>query len=274
MDARRLSLALLLSLQAPVLARAYHDTSPAIEYSAQTLHAREIRLSLTRVEIGVIDEIHLGTYTLPWLLRVKNAHGRYKFYDKDELAFSADLGIFWLSLSDLEAFDDGGGSKDATLVIVPLQLNGTWKLKSSDRLSLGLSYTPIFLSGVGAVGENVDIRGVGATETVALHPSYELRASRTWAMVLDAHVLVLQRAQIDGAESIRLNERTRATLYQSAEADLKTGKQANLTLSALWSWEVFNLRLGLGYGHYNVPAAHLFFPTPFVMPEFDFYARF
>ncbi|MSP73009.1 MAG: hypothetical protein EXR76_12765 [Myxococcales bacterium] len=274
MDARRLSLALLLALQAPVLAHAYHDTSPAIEYSAETLHAQEFRLSLTRVEFGVIDKLHLGTYTLPWLLKVKNARGRYKFYDDEEFAFSADLGLFWLSLSDLESFDDGGGSQDATFVTVPVQLNGTWKLKSSDRLSLGLSYTPIFLSGVSVVGENVDIRGIGATETVALHPSYELRVSRTLAMVLDAHVLVLQRAQLDGAESIQLDKRTRATLYQSAEADLKTGKQANLTLSALWSWEVFNLRIGLGYGHYNLPVAHLFYPTPFVMPEFDFYARF
>ena len=44
--------------------------------------------------------------------------------------------------------------------------------------------------------------------------------------------------------------------------------------SVVFSWKVFNLRLGVGYGNYSIPGINLVLPKKTLIPDLDFYFRF
>lgn len=41
-----------------------------------------------------------------------------------------------------------------------------------------------------------------------------------------------------------------------------------------WSWQTFNLELGLGYGHFNIPGVNFMINRRTLIPTFDLYWTF
>jgi hypothetical protein len=60
----------------------------------------------------------------------------------------------------------------------------------------------------------------------------------------------------------------------SSEVDLQQDLRGYGTLSAFWSYDHFNLRLGLGYGNPVVPTLGTFLTAVTPVPEFDLFWRF
>lgn len=267
MGARQLAAALVLTAALP--AQAYVDRDPATDWSAETLHRNEWRLGLFRLQYGIIDSLQVGTQLLPWFLKVSNLDLKWTVWSSGPWSVGLGGGLFSLKLQD---FDEDAA--DVRFYAVPVELTGSWR---QDAFSLHLrgSYTAVKTDAEEALdAEDYDLGGVAAVSTGSVGLAAEWRTSPTFAWVLESRLSVFQDASASAETGTQVDPRTRVDFYANADADLSDGTKANATLSAFWSWDSFNLKLGLLYGHYSVPTLHLFFGDPVWVPEFDLFWRF
>ena len=112
----------------------------------------------------------------------------------------------------------------------------------------------------------------GGTSNLQSLYTFELRATRVTAFLLQARFLSFQRANLNGNVVLHPDEFTTVEVHGARDSDALNFRGAySLGVSALFSWELFNLRLGLGYGNYNVPGLNFMLPMRTPFPDFDFY---
>ncbi|MDD9936152.1 MAG: hypothetical protein OXT09_21250 [Myxococcales bacterium] len=70
------------------------------------------------------DELTAGTYTLPWLLRMANVQGKYRFWSPGEWDFAVRTGFSRLDLTALAVIET---DSDAVLRVLPLELVGSYR---------------------------------------------------------------------------------------------------------------------------------------------------
>lgn len=255
-----------LSLATP--ARADVDRDPQTDFGAATLPQWDLRLGLARFDLGLTDNVMLGTLPLLFALKVKNLQLKWRFYQEGPWSLAASAGILSVNLQDYKK-----DAADVTFFVVPVQLTATYQLQPDLLFHGALAYSGVGTKG-GAGTDDTDVEGVAVVDTAVLNPSVEYRLSHRTAAILDANVLLFQRARGTATETHAVDEYTSVEAHQKGGADLKQAFRGNLVLSFLWSWDVFNLRAGLGYGHLELPVAHLFAGKPTLVPDFDLWWRF
>ena len=255
-------------------AAAWHEPErPVTDYSAATLQGGEWRIYLgTLVEYGITDNLEIGTMPLLDIARVPNLVAKWGFIPGDGFSMAVSGGIV---TTNPQYFNDA--LPDVQLFFVPVALFASWRFPGGDLgLHGGLHYTTVGSSGSvslqEALGLEADIRG----STLKFAPVLEFRTSRSFAWVLEGSVSLAQAAQA-AASTTYTSEDGRTTVEIFGGGSIGDGGDkwlANASLSAYWSWEVFNVRLGLGYGHIEVPMVGLFFDQVSIQPEFNMYWRF
>lgn len=271
LGAARLGAALLGAalLTAPVTAHAWIDDDPATDWTALTLHRNEWRLGLFRFQYGIVDSLQVGTQTLPWALKITNLDLKWTVWAQGPWSVALSGGFFSLKLQD---FDEDAA--DVRFYAVPIELTASWRGADFGAHLRG-SYTAVKTDADEALDEeDYDIGGVAAVSTGTLGLAGEWYVSRTFSWVLETRLSVFQDASANATTTTHPNVRTTVELNADAEADLADGAQANALLSAFWSWDTFNLKLGLGYGHYSVPTLNLFVGDPIWFPDLDLFWRF
>ncbi len=256
-------------LAAAPSAHAWQDTEPATDWSALTLHQNEWRMGLFRGQYGILEPLQIGTQWLPWLLKVPNVDLKWTVWSDRTWSASVSGAFFTVNAQDFDK-----DAEDIQFTMVPIELTGSWR---GDALAahLRLSYTVVKTTGDASVeSADTDIKGVAAVSTGALGLSGEWHLSRSFALVTELAASIYQDAKATGESSSQIDPRTTLELHAGGSADLKSGRLANGTLSAFWSWATFNLKLGLGYGNYQVPTLHLFAGDPVVFPDLDMFWRF
>ncbi|MCA9560869.1 MAG: hypothetical protein H6704_18920 [Myxococcales bacterium] len=256
-------------LAAPLSAQAWIDDDPATDWTALTLHRNEWRLGLFRFQYGIVDSLQVGTQTLPWVLKISNLDLKWTVWSSGPWSVGLSGGIFSLKLQDYDA-----DAADVRFYAAPLELTASWR---GDGLGVHLrgSYTAVKTDTDEALDEeDYDIGGVAAVSTGTLGLAGEWYVSRTFSWVLETRLSVFQDASANASTTTQIDPRTSIEFNADAEADLTDGRQANALLSAFWSWNSFNLKLGLGYGHYSVPTLNLFVGDPIWFPDFDLFWRF
>lgn len=257
---------------APLLC-AYHDEAPVTAYSAATLQRWDVHAGPFRVGLGVAETVDLSTFPAFWLLKTPNLMVKWNFLGRpreEGLSVAGRLGLFTLKPQDFDEDLD----KDLRVNLVPLAFTGTWR-QGDWRYNLTLGYTYVGSNAKDLDTESVDVEGLAALSTASISPAIEWRLGRVFALVLEGHVMVYQQATAEASQTLELNEgRTKVELFQSGEAEVAPAPLGNATVSAFWAWETFHLRVGLGYGHYNVPLLDVYLADPTLVPELDLYWRF
>lgn len=164
---------------------------------------------------------------------------------------------------------------DVQLYCVPVGLFGTWRTADGDLgLHAAVHYVVAGTSGEATVGEALDIGGAIQGSTLRLASVLEWRRSRSFAWVVEGSILLSQSAEGQAKTTYTYDEgRTTVDVY--GDASLSDDRvRGNASLSAYWSWESFNLRLGLGYGHLELPFVGLLFDQVVIQPEINLYWRF
>lgn len=274
MPRRRAAVATLaLALAASTTAAAWHEPKRAVtDYSASTLNAGEWRLYLgTLLEYGITDTLEIGTMPLIDLLRVPNLLAKWTIFSVEGFAVAISSGFFTTKPSYFR--DD---LPDARIYVIPAGLYASYRIPSGDvGLHLGLNYTTAGTTGEIPVDEALGFEGQISGTTLRLSPVIELRTSRSFAWVIEGSLSLSQTA--DGSLSTTYtsdDKRTTIEVFTDASVADDGQFRGNVSLSAYWSWQVFNLRLGLGYGHAEAPMVGLFFDQLTILPEFNAYWRF
>lgn len=260
----------------PGRAQAYHtDKDRIIDFTAYTLNQNQARLGIFSLEYGIIDQIMVGTYTVPWIAYAVTGKTMVNGFIKvqplkiGKLAMSLRGTVFYINAQDITILDifEHGNVKATFLPITAAAsyaFNDTW----------GLTLEGTFVKVFGNADANIqdsDFKGSGAQDNIQLATQIEWRVSRVVA-------LTLRGRWVPWASAAALE----STVTLDAGGQLEVSAAATMPITNAWavipgvalSWGVFNLEVGLGYGNIFLPGIGLVTGNKYPAPELDIYARF
>lgn len=251
---------------------AYHsDDDHITDDTAWTLKGKKnYRLGLYKASATVADRVVLGTYLWPWLARTASLFAKWRFLSLGPTQWAAEAGFFRL---DTAAFDNTGPNAPVFTVGTAAFINS---LELGDhQLSNNLVGTVVNLKGdidadtLGGVAE-------GGLSNLQYVLAYQYRASRALALVVTGRYQIFQVLGGQASFTSQPDDYTSIEVVGAASDDrIVNFRYAFSVVPALaWSWENFNLRLGLGYGNFNVPGINFMTKERLVIPELDLYWTF
>ena len=256
----------MVALSAP--AEAYHTDRDRLGYgTAYTLGKRTLALGPFAAEYGLFDHLDVGTYILPWAVRVGNLGVKWEFPITDRLSIAPQLYWFRLDVQKLTK-----KSPPLVISVVPLDLTGSYRANDATTVSLGLVYTYIRLAGT---FDQQALQGAAAVSNLQLVATGEYRWTKSTALLLRLRYLAHQWQPTASASFVlHPDDYTTVQLYGVGRLDALNVQNAwSLIPGVAWSWTTFNLRLGLGYGNFNVPGVNFVMPRKMICPELDLYWR-
>ncbi len=274
MNARRSFVAPLVALAALTLemreARAYHTKEQRItDGTAETMRAHDLRLGLWKAEYAPWGPLMVGTYIWPWFFKVSNLELKWRFYHDDSVSLAVRTGFFHFDTKNLNRVDDETG--DARIDSVPFELAGTYRFSDRYSLTLATIFTRVRVDGALA---GTDLRGSaeGAFDNFQAVANFEWRLGEVTAFLFEARRLVFQRVTATGDAVLHPDDFTTVELHLGGQSTAVDFRNAwSLAASAVFSWNVWNLRLGLGYGNYNVPGVNFVTGQRVLFPDLDVY---
>ncbi len=258
-----------LGLPRPAKATAAFHTveTPITDDTAYTLPRHDVRLGIWKAQYGVFAPLTVGTYIWPWLFAVSNLQAKLRLYQGDAFAIAVSAAFFHFdtkSLRRLDAADDR-----ATVDVVPYDLLMSYRLNERYTLSLDSVFTNVKVDGK-IRSTDFQSAGEGAVNNYQLSTTFEWRYTRVTAFVANFRYLVFQRSSANLDWESHPDPYTTVIIRGSAQTDaLDFRGAASLCVSDVMSWQYFNLRLGLGYGHYNVPGVNFVLGKKSWFPDLD-----
>lgn len=269
------ALLITLTLARPSTARA-DDAEPRhrLKDTAYTLGAGEFSVGLFDLQVGLLDEVTIGTYIAPWLLfpvldtPIPTAFIKIRDWFHGPVNLSLRATLLYIPPKALQTL--GGEAKfDAAAINMPIEAAASFELGTRFVQSASLTYV---LTQVGASqASTTSIAGALTASQLTLSAVTEYRLTRGFSLTLLARVLVA-----------RSNLRARVLATRgSTEIDADVGLSTNyghvvacLVPGLALRGSHVNFEFGLGYGSWWLPIIEL--PSPFAtpVPEVNFYVVF
>jgi hypothetical protein len=266
-----LSAALLLARSS--VAAAYHTEDEHVtDDTAWTLKGpKNWRLGLYKASFTVADRFAVGTYIAPWVTGNPNLFAKLRFLSLGPWQWALQAGFIRVDTQFLIR----GGPDAPIFTVGTLGLMNSVEFSQHHQLSTGLIGTVVRVSGR---LDDDTLRGNGsaALTNMQLMMAYEWRLSRTLALIVTGRYQLLQVLAGETRFTANPDEYTSVDVVLAASDDhVVNFRNAFSVAPALaWSWEYFNLRLGVGYGNYNVPGVNFMIKQRVLFPEFDLYWTF
>jgi len=264
-------LAVLATLAAASTASAYHDEEHRATYqTAHTLNQGEWQIGLLTTEVGVLDELELGIDHLYYALPIFNAHAKVRLYRDGDWAIAIRANIFYLDVSLFWWVDSP--TTRGWLVSWPIELVGSIPL--ADDFSLH-PFAALSLSSGKLEQTSDDYGGAAAANNFQIGASLEWRLSRVVALNLRFRFAPWVDVSAAGGGTIQVTPATSIDVAASGALDTSEAEFAfSGLLAAHFSWSWFNMRLGAGYGNFNLPGINFLFVQKSPIVELGLSARF
>ncbi len=232
-----------------------------------------VRAGLWKLQYGVhkVPGLEIGTYTLPYAsyalgVTSANAQVKYQFLDRAVWTLSASLGFAYADL-------DGIGV-DANITVVPITLLANARLSRRWTLGLGVMYTSLFGEASYNEDEATELRGAVAVDNVQTWLSVMLKISRGWTLYLESRGISSTDGAGQGDVRHTVDDRTMIDVSLTGKASIDEMQGGSTLVAMQWSRKRFRMRLGVGYGNYNVPMLNFIVPKVIPYPELDIYFVF
>ncbi|HEY3496856.1 MAG TPA: hypothetical protein VGK73_19290, partial [Polyangiaceae bacterium] len=203
---------LLLCLAWPSPARADQLTDPRTDYTAYTRAQGEVAAGLFKVELGVIDEVMVGTYVPTWFafpflsVPIPTAYVKARSWWDGPLTLALRGGVAYFNAKALAHIADQDVS--ASVLSTSSELDLSYQIHQRFTLTLGVD-----LSTIHAVGSGDDaatsIEGASTANTYSMRLFGEWRLTRVFALTLLTRVLLYQSPY--GADSEAENDEVTVT---------------------------------------------------------------
>ena len=255
-------------------AHAYHEGDERlVDATAHTLRAREARVGLWELELGIFELATVGTDTAPWAASflfdsvVANGHVKVRLLHTAPLTMSVAAAVYHTDLSPSGRLVSGNGS----LLLVPVSGFVSSDLSSDLSLHLGVTYAHL-----DAPDLSLDIGSSRAQTAIAasalqLHAMGEWRATRVVALTLQVHG---QPYATPAAVHITTTDSAGEKVAFSGTVAPVDRTALAAVASVAFSGRHFNARVGAGYGAIFLPSMGITIPISTVFPEVDAYVRF
>ena len=269
----------------PNAARAYHTHKERLlDSTAYSLYRREARIGIMKVSYGIIDQLQVTTYTMPWILGAAledvapNLELKSTFFDKRRLALSASVGFATGKVEVLtiptNPLEEPFESKVLYLVL-PMSLAASVRINPILRTHVGGMYTSVTTTGDSQTSGNA-IHGTAAVDLLQLWGMLEWKVSRVTALTLTVRWVPYAADPIVRG-TLQIDPDTGAII--GVEVDIiDLNHAAAIIPGAVFSWKRANVRVGLGYGDFFfVEGLGLVAPgelLQYLSFEFDVFVRF
>ncbi|MEI7894162.1 MAG: hypothetical protein WCI05_13800 [Myxococcales bacterium] len=252
-------------------ARAWHtEDQHLLDNTAYTLPRGKAQLGLGAFRWGALGPLTLGTTTWPWIALFPNGHVKWNVFSYKPISFGLQAGVIRANVRNITNIIGGMNDLERALLwIVPLESHLSWRFGPKPTLSVGATYT--YINVVGQYKADA-FQGVAGTDNLQLTGSFEWRFNRVTALVVQGRYQVFQRATAQANSTTNPDGYTTldvAAAGGSGDIELKT--YFSIVPSVAFSWEKFNLRLGVGYGNMNVSPINMMIPIRTPIPEFDLF---
>jgi hypothetical protein len=254
-------------------AAAYHTESEHItDDTAWTLKGdKDFRVGLYKASATIADRLDVGTYVWPWVLRTPNAFAKLRFLDLGPWQWAVEAGFLRL---DTARFQRGDGTAPV-LTVGALGLVTSIEIAHRHQFSNKLVGTAGRASG--AVEQDTLVgKGRAGLTNMQYVLAYEFRASRSLALVLTGRYQLFQ--VVDGDASFTTNPDDYTSIEVEAAArdagTLNVRNAFSIVPAIAWSWSTFNLRIGAGFGNFNVPGVNVMLASRTPIPELDLFWTF
>jgi hypothetical protein len=229
------------------------------------------RIGLFKVAVGIGDRLTFGTYLWPWAGLTPNAYLKLRFYAGDAWHWAAQASVFHLDT----VYFDRKQRDPPVFTVGSATFSQSVRLAAAHQLSNSLVFTAVRARGT--VNQDT-LRGVGEAGLTNIQyvGAYELRLSKRTALVVTGRYLMAQ--VLDGRTRFKAypDEFTTVEVVAEANDDSIVNFRGAFSIlpSIAWSWETFNLELGVGYGHYNLPGINFMINRRTFFPALDLYWTF
>lgn len=263
----------LLAIWPAASARAYHDEETrSLEESAYQLRSREWLLGPFELGVG-LWRFQLSTRTMPWILGAAlgkftpNLNADLLALDMKSLTLSARAGFYYVNSNKLVDTED-----PLNVYIIPLTLALSWRINDAHTVSFSARYVRVASDTATASEEDVKVQNATLADNAQLQASWEWRLTKISALLFTFRYLAYQGDPIVQS-SVKIDDNTTAEV--DASLDAKNLQNAvSGSVSGVFSWEHFNLRVGLGYGSaLFLQGPGLALPLKYPYPEFALYWR-
>lgn len=255
-------------------ALAYHSVrKQPVSGTAFLLNQGEWQVGLFRVDYGAMEQLQIGTYTMPWLVVFPNIQFKMLAFQNERWAVSLRPGLFYEDFElPRKIYGIGPESTDIKLWIIPLEGYVSAVIKERFTLTLAAVYTAI--AGKGSYNPD-DYRGTAAAANAQIGLGFQWRVNHVTALTFQARYVAFQSATGVGNVTMDVDDATSADVRARGSANAADASNGySFAASALFSWQTFNLRVGAGYGNYNIPGMNLVIPKRYPFPVFDLFWRF
>jgi hypothetical protein len=260
----------------PATARANHtEKDRQTEVSAFTLQAQQAKLGLFKLEYGILDRWMVSTYTLPWILMpilqgpVINLGTKVRLLDLGDLHLAGKLSFFYANIHGIDASSVEDGSFRGT--IIPIVAQGSYVFSKRWTASGELTWVQTIAHGDAESPSESSVGGALGQSSFQTALSGEYRFDKHAALnLLVRFAPYVQPLQLTTDADVGTD--TAVVLQAEVESDNQNAFliQAGMT----FSWGIWNLRAGVGYGNLFIPGPQLVTAVRTVIPDLDFYARF
>jgi hypothetical protein len=267
----RIAALVLLGALVATPASAYHTDKVRItDDTAYTLRDGEIRLGVWKFEYGLLDDLDIGSYTIPWFLKIVSITGKYEAWSNADWAFAGKVGFVSLDFQRL-AEDSPPGTR---LSVVPLSALASYRLGEDWGLSAEIVHTKITFTGETGDDGSTSLAGAAALTNTQFTTTLAWRLSDVTALILHYRKLLHQEASAAAGTEQDLDKWTRIEFFAAGSTDeLNFEGAQSIAPGVLWSWENVNLRLGFALGNINIPVVNFVAQTSSFFPDFDLYIR-
>jgi hypothetical protein len=243
-----------------------------IDQTGYTLEGGAVRLGVFKLQVGLFDFLTVGTYTLPWAVLAATVHAKLRLVEAGPFALSVQAGFAYFDSRRLQWLNDEIGS--AVVTVLPLEAQLSYRPVDALSLSFGAAYTEVAVDGELSI-EAYNGAGRGAADNAQLTGNAELRLNSVFALIVELRWLMLQRVAANANATLRPDAFTVVVVHGGAAArDFEVRDAFSVVPSLLITLGVFNLRLGVGYGNYNIPLVNFVVPERTLIPEADLYFLF
>lgn len=247
--------------------------NPRTDYTAYTRPKGRLAVGLFKVEHGIIDEIMVGTYPLPWLafpwLKVPVPSGYLKLRTSwfDPLTFAVRGNLTYINATALAELADD--SAEGSVLSVTSDFTTSWQINEKFTLSAGFDYAH-----VGAVGSGADeatkIEGASTADTYSVRLFGEWRFTRVFAMTLLARYLIYQ-SPIDTSSTTNTDA---VTVDTDLSAESTEQRHLSIVPGVSFVWKHWELAGGVGYGVFYLPILGLATAKRWPILDLSFAYRF
>jgi len=228
--------------------------NPRTDFTAYTRPGGRVAVGPLKLELGVFDEVLIGTYVPPWFafpalgVPLPNVYVKARSWWEGPLTLAVRGSTMYVAGEAVEQLASGDASGSMTTLSAEADLS--LLVHRALTVSFGAEYTHVRGNGNETANDATSIEGAAAADNLMGRLFAEWRLSRVFSLTLLARALILQTPVTADTSYASADVSVDAELTADTEESLRG---FSIVPGVAFEWENWDLSLGVGYGALPLP---------------------